>query len=53
MVDVSLRTGSRGRFEVMLDERLIFSKAKLGRFPKSGEIVGLMQPVVGAPIHWR
>ncbi len=53
MVEVGLRTGSRGRFEVTLDDRLIFSKAQSDRFPKAGEIVGLVQPVLGAPIHWR
>ncbi len=53
MVEVGLRTSSRGRFEVMLDDKLIFSKAQLDRFPKDGEIIGLIQPVLGAPIHWR
>ncbi len=52
MVEVALRTGSRGRFEVSLDDKLLFSKAKLNRSPKAGEIVGLVQPVLGAPIHW-
>ena len=39
MIDVSLRTGSKGRFEVTLDDQLIFSKVKLHRFPNPGEIV--------------
>ncbi|TMC66999.1 MAG: SelT/SelW/SelH family protein [Chloroflexota bacterium] len=53
MIDVSLRSGSKGRFEVTLDDRLIFSKAKLGRFPKPGEIRELAAPALGPPIDWR
>ncbi len=53
MVDVCLRTGSKGRFEVTLDDRLIFSKAKLRRFPYSGEILKLAEPTLGPPLDWR
>jgi len=53
MAEVSLQAGSRGRFEVTLDGKLIFSKAQLGRHAKDGEIVGLMQPSVGPPLDWR
>ncbi|TMD49855.1 MAG: selenoprotein [Chloroflexi bacterium] len=53
MIDLSLRSGSKGRFEVTLDEQLIFSKAKLRRFPKPGEILALAEPALGAPIAWR
>ncbi|HXN01098.1 MAG TPA: Rdx family protein [Candidatus Dormibacteraeota bacterium] len=53
MIDVSLRSGSKGRFEVSLDERLLFSKAKLKRFPKAGEILALAEPTLGPPIAWR
>jgi selT/selW/selH-like putative selenoprotein len=53
MIDLSLRSGSKGRFEVTLDDRLIFSKLKLHRFPKRGEIVVLAEPVLGPPIPWR
>ena len=53
MIDLSLRSGSKGRFEVTLDEGLIFSKAKLKRFPKPGEILALAEPTLGAPIVWR
>jgi len=53
MAEVSLQAGSRGRFEVTLDGKLIFSKAQLGRHTKDGEIVGLMQPSVGPPLDWR
>jgi selT/selW/selH-like putative selenoprotein len=53
MVVVSLRSGIRGRFEVTLDDRLIFSKAKLRRFPHTGEILRLAQPTLGPAIDWR
>jgi len=53
MIDVSLRSGSKGRFEVTLDDRLIFSKAKLKRFPTPGEIRSLAEPSLGPPIAWR
>jgi selT/selW/selH-like putative selenoprotein len=53
LIDVSLRSGSKGRFEVTLDDRLIFSKAKLRRFPTSGEILKLAEPILGPPLDWR
>ena len=53
MIGVSLRSDSKGRFEVTLDDRLIFSKAKLRRFPHNGEILKLAEPALGPPIAWR
>ena len=53
MIEVSLRTGSKGRFEVTLDDQLIFSKVKLHRFPNRGEILKLAEPALGPPIAWR
>ncbi len=53
MEEVGLRAGDKGRFEVTLDGKLLFSKAKLGRKPKPGEIRVLMEPIVGPPEHWR
>jgi len=53
MIDVSLRSGSKGRFEVTLDDQLIFSKLKLHRFPNRGEILKLAEPVLGPQIDWR
>jgi selenoprotein W-related protein len=32
-----------GVFEVIADDKLIFSKKSLGRFPEDGEIVDLVQ----------
>lgn len=53
MVDVSLKSGTKGRFEITLDDQLLFSKAKLGRFPRDGEIVALMRASLGPPLDWR
>ena len=53
MIEISLRTGSKGRFEVTLDGELIFSKVKLHRFPKPGEIISLAEPALGPPLAWR
>jgi selT/selW/selH-like putative selenoprotein len=53
MIDVALRSGTKGRFEVTLDDELIFSKVKLHRFPKPGEILKLAEPALGPPIDWR
>lgn len=53
LIEVSLRSGTKGRFEVTVDDRLLFSKASLKRFPKSGEILRLAEPLLGPPINWR
>lgn len=53
MIEVSLRSGTKGRFEVTLDDRLLFSKATLKRFPKPGEILTLAEPLLGPPLDWR
>ena len=53
LIEVSLRSGTKGRFEVTIDEHLIFSKASLRRFPKAGEILALAEPLLGPPINWR
>jgi len=38
-LEVELIAGSGGVFEVMVDNRLVFSKRNKGRFPDDGEIV--------------
>ena len=50
---MSLRSGSKGRFEVTVDDQLLFSKVKLGRFPHTGEVLKLIQPILGPPLDWR
>lgn len=50
---LTLQSSSGGRFEISLDGALLFSKAALKRFPKPGEILSLLQPSLGPPLHWR
>jgi selenoprotein W-related protein len=44
---VELVPGSKGRFEVTLDDELIFSKAGLGRHAEPGEIAGILRSRLG------
>ena len=39
--DVELARSSGGVFEVTVDDRLVFSKKALGRFPEPGELEAL------------
>ena len=44
-VDANLIPGSNGVFDVIVDEKPVFSKSETGRFPDPGEIVvKLKQP---------
>ena len=45
--DVELVKSGGGVFEVTVDDRLVFSKKALGRFPEQGELKGLAAD--GAP----
>jgi selT/selW/selH-like putative selenoprotein len=38
--------GDRGAFDVMVDDRLVFSKHKAGRFPQEAEIVAAIRPLI-------
>ena len=42
-IDVQLISRGGGVFEVTLNDRLIFSKKSLGRFPDDGEIEKLIE----------
>ncbi len=42
-IEVALIAGANGVFEISVDNRLVFSKKKTGRFPEEGEIVGLLR----------
>ena len=42
---------SKGRFEVLLDGELIFSKAALGRHAEAGEIAAIVRDKLGAEIE--
>jgi selenoprotein W-related protein len=45
--DIDLVPSSGGRFEVTLDDDLIFSKAALKRHAKAGEIAGIRRERLG------
>lgn len=47
---LDLIMGSKGKFDVKVDDTLIFSKAEQKRFPEEGEILTLLQDVVGKQI---
>jgi len=47
-IQSELVRGSGGVFEVAVDNRLIFSKKKLGRFPEPGEVEEALSAMVGA-----
>jgi selT/selW/selH-like putative selenoprotein len=50
---VDLIPSSRGRFEVTVDDELIFSKAALGRHAKPGEVAGLIRGKIGPEVRER
>ena len=41
-VDSELVSGKRGDFEVTVDGKKVFSKQKLSRFPKPGEVLKII-----------
>ena len=47
---IELLPSSKGRFEVILDGALIFSKASLGRHAEAGEIAQIVRDVIGPEI---
>ena len=44
---VQLQPSSGGRFEVTVDDRLVFSKKALGRHARPGEIVEILRGHAG------
>jgi len=50
LADISLLPSSKGRFEVTLDDELIFSKAALGRHANPGEVAALVRERIGPEI---
>ena len=50
---VELQSGSHGVFEISLDGEVVFSKKASGRFPKPGEVAGLVEKKLGPPLDWR
>jgi selenoprotein W-related protein len=50
IASIEMIPSSKGRFEIVLDGELIFSKAELGRHAEPGEIVALVRERIGAEI---
>ena len=50
---LELRSASGGRFDIYLDGGLIFSKQQARRFPKPGEVAGLVESKLGPALDWR
>ena len=50
IASIELLPSSKGRFEVTLNGELIFSKAKLGRHAKPGEVADIVRARVGPEI---
>ena len=50
---VRLQSADHGRFEVSLDDELVFSKLSLGRHARRGEITGIFERRIGQPLSWR
>jgi selenoprotein W-related protein len=48
---IELIPSSKGRFEVTVDDELVFSKATLGRHAEPGEVAGLVRDRVGPEIE--
>ena len=40
--NIDLVASSGGVFEITIDDRLVFSKKKEGRFPTNNELIGLV-----------
>ena len=51
IADIRLLPSSKGRFEVVLDGELIFSKASLGRHAQPGEVVDIVKERIGPRIE--
>ena len=50
IASIDLIPSSKGRFEVVLDTELIYSKAALGRHAEPGEIAALVRDRLGSEI---
>jgi len=47
---INMLPSSKGRFEVILDDELIYSKAALGRHAEPGEVAALVRERLGPEI---
>jgi selenoprotein W-related protein len=51
IASIDLLPSSKGRFEVTVDDELVFSKAGLGRHAQPGEIVALVRERFGPEVR--
>ena len=49
--DITLVSGSKGKFEVTLDGDLIYSKKATGRHAGSGEVAGIVRDRIGPEFY--
>jgi selT/selW/selH-like putative selenoprotein len=50
---LELRSASGGRFDIYLDDELVFSKQKSRRFPQPGEVARFFEQKLGPALDWR
>lgn len=48
--DLSLITGSKGVFDVVVNDDVIYSKGQTGRHAEDGEVLALFREVVGPDV---
>ena len=46
---IELIPSDGGKFEITVDDQLVYSKIKTGRHAEEGEVLGLVQAVAAAP----
>ncbi len=46
---IELIPSDGGKFEITVDDKLVYSKLKTGRHAEEGEVLGLVQAVAPAP----
>ncbi|MFC1909407.1 Rdx family protein [Chloroflexota bacterium] len=42
-MEVEITSGPTGIFDVVVDDKLVYSKFKTGRFPEPGEVAGILR----------
>ncbi len=48
---IQLVPASRGTFDVVLDDEVVFSKTEVGRHAEPGEVMGLLAQRMGPPLQ--
>lgn len=48
--DLTIKTGSKGAFEVHVDDQLLYSKKENGRHANPGEVLQLFEQLVGPDV---